>query len=158
MIAFSWLELSKKSFFETVFNLAFGIAAFSRRFLTGVLLKLYAESKGAPAIAYTAKVSGAGVTNNSALCRVLYDYALLSMSAADLIFSGLTNGMLTFPHYRVSFHFREATKLKSCRHLAACIRLSTTHETLRRRLHKVPTIPLPWMCLRLQVWKIKSLY
>lgn len=74
---------SQQSFFDAGFGSSFGTLVFSRGIRTDICVGLFPESNGTSATVCKAKIFGAGVTNRSALRRILNGHALPTTSAAD---------------------------------------------------------------------------
>lgn len=82
------LAISSNQFVEAVLDSSFGPLAFARGICTKVSVNLLLQQNGASTIVGTAKLSGAGVTNCSALCRSLHGHAPVSTSVADPVVIG----------------------------------------------------------------------
>lgn len=75
----------KQSFFETIIGLIFDAPAFDRGICRGVFVNHLADSNGAPAIIGSAKLSGACVTDSSALWRTLHGRDFSGTPAMDFV-------------------------------------------------------------------------
>lgn len=85
MILFSSTISSRRSFFATLLIYSFSTPILDCGIRTDVSVNLLPEWNGFPAIVDTAKLSGADVTNSSALSETLHCHAPLISSAVDRV-------------------------------------------------------------------------
>lgn len=74
-----------------------------------------------------------------------------------MLLSGPSNCTTSLPRIHFRIPSNVARNVKSCRHLATCVCLDTTHETPIRCFCKVPSTLPARTCLRLWMWKMKLL-
>lgn len=83
--------------------------------LANVFINLFAELSGAPAIVGTAELSGASVTDSSALCMILHGHELPITSALDVVVIGsvkVDENFLSLLYY-YPFHYDEESEISS---------------------------------------------
>lgn len=109
----------------------FGTPALSRSIRTNVCFNLFAESNGAPDIVSTAKLSGACVTDRSAVRRTLLSHALPSTSVVDLVVIGSVKVHKDFFHPPIPTFSNMSGRVKPCSHWATCVRMGSMREIPR---------------------------
>lgn len=92
LITFPRIIPSKHSSFQAIRGCSFGTPAFDRGICMNVIVNVFAKPDGAPAIVFTAKLSGADVTDSSAFRRTFYGHVLFRASAADFVVIGTVKG------------------------------------------------------------------
>lgn len=94
-----------QSFFEAMHCSSFGLPSFNRGIRPDAPVNYFAEANGASAIDDTIKLSGAVVTDKSALRRTPHGYTFASTSTADLIVIGFVKEDHNFTIYSYLYSF-----------------------------------------------------